>query len=129
MLILCDRKEYPDARDILKVFRCLGLRNRKYFGECMSASSDKKERGRTYSGGPFGGNWSVSLDTELDIPRVYIHAFLFPPKGGGIVSLLHVGCLVRGDGIIQNVVHVHSSTPSLETCKYERIQLEKLSYQ
>ena len=35
MLILSDRKEYPDACDISKGFLCLWLRSRQRFGECI----------------------------------------------------------------------------------------------
>jgi hypothetical protein len=38
----------------------------------LSPSLDRKARRITYSGGPSRENCSVSLDTELDIHRVYM---------------------------------------------------------
>jgi hypothetical protein len=71
-LILSELKEYPDARDILKFFHSLMLRNRLRFGECICLHCQIRGKGEPTLVGSLGDNWSVSLDTELDISRVYV---------------------------------------------------------
>jgi hypothetical protein len=84
--IVSDLQEYPNARDILKVFRCLRLRNRLRFGECICLHRQiKRGEGEPTVVGRLGDSWSVLQDTDLDISSV--HTLLFPPKIRDIVSL------------------------------------------
>ena len=52
MLIISDHKEYPDARDILKIYRCPRLRNRERFGEhiCLHRQIKRGEEEPTLVG-------------------------------------------------------------------------------
>ena len=86
MLILSDRKEYPNARGILKVFLCLRLRNRQCFGECICLHHQiRRGEGEPTLGALWRQLVCVTGHQAGYTPNV--HAFLFPPKGGGLVSL------------------------------------------